>query len=132
MSTTLRSSRIWWTPSDRSSVLESWPRKRPEKLHADKAYDFGRCRGVLRRRGIKSRIARKGKDTSERLGKHRWVVERTLAWLARYRRLLVRHERRGDIHEAFLYLGCALVCLCYAKVRSQNAEQPATKLATPE
>jgi IS5 family transposase len=36
------------------------PRKRPEKLHADKAYDFARCRGVLRLRGIKSRIGRRG------------------------------------------------------------------------
>ena len=89
------------------------PRKRPRKLHADKAYDFPRCRGVLRRRGIKSRIARRGKDTSERLGRHRWVVERTLAWLARYRRLAVRYERRADIHEAFLRLGCSLICVNY-------------------
>ena len=87
------------------------PRKRPEKLHADKAYDTKKCRAVLRRRGIKSRIARRGKDTSERLGRHRWVVERTLAWMARHRRLLVRYERRADIHEAFVHLGCALMCL---------------------
>jgi transposase len=87
------------------------PRRRPKKLHADKAYDFPHCRAVLRRRGIKVRIARRGKDTSERLGRHRWVVERTLAWLARYRRLLVRYERRADIHEAFVRLGCALICL---------------------
>jgi transposase len=87
------------------------PRKRPEKLHADKAYDAKKCRKALRKRGIKSRIARKGKGTSERLGRHRWVVERTLAWLSRYRRLLVRHERRADIHEALLRLGCSLICL---------------------
>ena len=59
------------------------PRKRPEKLHADKGYDAKKCRKALRKRGIKSRIARKGKESSERLGRHRWVVERTLAWLAR-------------------------------------------------
>ena len=89
------------------------PRKRPAKLHADKGYDFPRCQKALRRRGIKARIARKGKDTSERLGRHRWVVERTLAWLARYRRLSVRYERRADIHEAFLHLGCSLIYLNY-------------------
>jgi transposase len=89
------------------------PRKRAEKLHADKGYDFPRCRKALRERGIKSRIARRGIETSERLGRHRWVVERTLAWLARYRRLSVRYERRADIHEAFLYLGCSLICLNY-------------------
>jgi transposase len=78
----------------------SRPRKRPMKLRADKAYDFARCREALRKRGIKARIARRGIDSSERLGRHRWVVERTLTWLARYRRLAVRYERRDDIHEA--------------------------------
>ena len=91
------------------------PRKRPAKLHADKAYDFPRCREALRKRGMKARIARRGIDSSERLGRHRWVVERTLAWLARYRRLSVRYERRDDIHEAFLHLGCSLICLNYLK-----------------
>jgi len=62
------------------------PRKRPKKLHADKGYDFLRCRRALRKRGIKARIARRGVDSSEKLGRHRWVVERTLAWLSRYRR----------------------------------------------
>jgi transposase len=86
------------------------PRKRPEKLHADKGYDYRRCRETLHERGIKARISRRSIDTSERLGRHRWVMERTLAWLGRYRRLKVRYERRADIHQAFLSLGCALVC----------------------
>ncbi len=89
------------------------PRKRPEKLHADKAYDSKGCRGALSERGIKVRIARKGKESSQKLGRHRWVVERTLAWLARCRRLAVRYERQADIHEAFLHLGCSLICLNY-------------------
>jgi transposase len=85
-------------------------RKRPAKLHADKGYDYPRCRQALRCRHIQGRIARKGIDSSARLGRHRWVVERTLAWLNRYRRLTVRYERRADIHQAFLTLGCALIC----------------------
>ena len=85
-------------------------RKRPDKVHADKAYDIPRCRAALRQRHIKVRIARKQVDSSARLGRHRWVVERTLAWLNRYRRLTVRYERRADIHQAFLTLGCALIC----------------------
>jgi transposase len=85
-------------------------RKRPAKAHADKAYDIPRCRRALSQRHIKVRIARKGIDSSERLGRHRWVVERTLAWLNRMRRLTVRYERRADIHDAFLTLGCALIC----------------------
>jgi transposase len=87
------------------------PRKRPAKLHADKAYDIPRCRQALRQRRIKVRIARKGLDSRQRLGRHRWVIERTLAWLSQFRRLTVRYERRQDIHEAFLSLGCALLCV---------------------
>src|SRR5260221_711190 len=85
------------------------PRKRPVKLHADKGYDYPRCRQALRARGIIPRIARRGIESSERLGRYRWVVERTLSWLNRFRRLKVRYERRADIHQAFLSLGCALV-----------------------
>ena len=85
-------------------------RQRPNKLHADKAYDIPRCRRALSQRHIKVRIARKGRDSSEKLGRHRWVVERTLAWLGQYRRLTIRYERRADIHDAFLTLGCALIC----------------------
>jgi transposase len=44
------------------------------------------------------------------LGRYRWVVERTLAWLHQFRRLRIRYERRDDIHEAFLILGCAIIC----------------------
>ena len=68
----------------------------------------------MSKRGIKSRIARKGIESSEKLGRHRWVVEMTLAWLlAKYRRLTIRYERRDDIHEAFVHLGCSLICLNY-------------------
>ena len=45
----------------------------------------------------------------------RWVVERTLAWLHRFRRLALRYERRADVHEAFLTLGCALITWRYLK-----------------
>ena len=74
------------------------PRKRPKKLHTDKGYDFPCCRKSLRKKGITPRITRRSVEPSERLGRHRWVVERTLAWLNRYRRLKVRYERRADVH----------------------------------
>mgnify|MGYP001029745728 CR=1 FL=1 len=86
------------------------PRKRPEKLHADKGYDVRRCRRYLHRRGIKVRIARKGVESKARLGRHRWVVERTIAWLHRFKRLLIRYERLESMHQALLDLGCALIC----------------------
>lgn len=80
-------------------------RFRPEKLHADKGYDFAFCRRALRERNILPRIARRGVESSERLGRFRWVVERTGAWLNQFRRLRIRWERRDDVHEAFLLIG---------------------------
>lgn len=74
----------------------------PRKLHADKAYDHRRCRDECRARGIKPRIARRGVDTSQRLGRHRWVVECAHASMARLRRLAARYERREDIHRPSL------------------------------
>jgi Transposase DDE domain len=68
------------------------------------------CRRVLRHRGITPRIARRGIEDSQRLGRHRWKVERSLAWLLAYRRLIVRYERRADILTALLHLACALIC----------------------
>ncbi len=89
------------------------PRRRPLKVHADKAYDARWVRVALRRRGIAVRIARRGVESSARLGRPRWVVERTFSWLNRYRRLRVRYERRADIPLALVLLGCALICWRY-------------------
>jgi transposase len=86
-------------------------RKRPAKLHGDKAYDHPRCRRACRKRRVVPRIARRGVESSERLGRHRWVVEQTLAWFGRYRRLALRYERRTDILEGFHLLAAALICL---------------------
>jgi transposase len=85
------------------------PRRRPDKLHADKAYDHRFCRRECRRRRITPRIARRGIDSSEKLGRHRWVAERTLAWFDRFRRLIIRYERRDDIHLGLTTLGAALI-----------------------
>jgi transposase len=89
------------------------PRKRPAKLHGDKAYDSLPLRRALRARGITPRFARRGIDSSERLGRHRWVVERTLSWLLGFRRLSVRYERRANLLQGLLHLACALLCLRY-------------------
>ena len=86
------------------------PRKRPKKLHADKAYDDGALRVALRERGITPRIARRGVESSVRLGRHRWVVERTISWQQGFRRLRVRDEKRDDIHEALVHLANAMIC----------------------
>lgn len=87
------------------------PRKRPSKLHADKGYDFARCRIACRVLHITARIARRGIESAERLGRYRWVVERTIAWLHQFKRLAVRRDRRADIHRAFLSFAAGLICL---------------------
>jgi transposase len=55
-------------------------------------------------------LAKRRTEHGSGLGRWRWVVERTFAWLSQFRRLRVRYDKRADIHEAFLALGCALVC----------------------
>lgn len=74
-------------------------RRKPGKLHADKA-----------KRGIRHRIARKGVETSQRLGRHRWSIECTMARLAGCRRLHRRYERKAEHFLAFTSLACTLIC----------------------
>ncbi|GAA5115250.1 hypothetical protein GCM10025762_29590 [Haloechinothrix salitolerans] len=85
-------------------------RRKPGKLHGDKAYNSAERRVWLQRRGIVPRLARIGIETSQKLGRHRWVVERSIAWLAGYRRLTIRYERRADAFKGFLALAAALTC----------------------
>jgi transposase len=83
---------------------------KPAELRADKAHDSADRRRWLRERRITPRIARQGIESKERLGRYRWKVERTIAWLSGYRRLTVRYERDGNLFAAFLALAAALTC----------------------
>jgi transposase len=87
-------------------------RRRPGKLHGDKRYDHNHLRRWLRGRGITPRIARNGADSSQRLGRHRWTIERTMAWLARCRRLHRRYERTASHFLAFTNVARTLTCYC--------------------
>jgi transposase len=89
------------------------PRHRPHRVQGDRGYDSQPHRDELRRRGIASNLARRNTEHGSGLGKHRWVVERTIAWLHQFRRLRIRYERRDDIHQAFMAIGCALICFNY-------------------
>jgi transposase len=86
------------------------PRRRPGKLHADKGYDYPRCRRYLRRRRIGVRIARRGIEDSTRLGRVRWVVERTISWLLGFRRLALRYDRTATTLSPLLSLAATLIC----------------------
>jgi transposase len=85
-------------------------RRRPAKLHGDKGYDFADLRHWLRDRGIIPRIARRGTESSQRLGRHRWVVERTVSWLNICRRLHRRYERKPEHFLAFAGIAATLIC----------------------
>jgi transposase len=87
------------------------PRKRPDELLADRAYDAeAKIRKPLRKRGIRPLIAHRNTEHGSGLGKYRYVVEACFDWLFNWRRLRVRYEKRPDIHDAFLFLGCAMIC----------------------
>ncbi|AOR29874.1 IS5 family transposase [Streptomyces fodineus] len=83
---------------------------KPKRIYADKAYDVPHLRKWLWGKHIGVRIARKGIDTSERLGRRRWVIERTISRLSGYRRLSLRYERHPRNYLAFLGLATALCC----------------------
>jgi transposase len=86
------------------------PLVKPKFVQADRGYDCERYRTLLRQRGICPQIGKRGSEHGSHLGTTRWVVERTIAWLHQFRRLRVRYERRADMHEGLLRLGCIMIC----------------------
>ncbi len=86
------------------------PRKRPDCVQGDRAYDSEPHRAWLKTLGIEPLLAKRNTPHGSGLGVYRWVVERTLAWLHQYRRLRCRYERRPELHQAFMSLACGLIC----------------------
>jgi transposase len=86
------------------------PLQRPRRIYADRGYDHDLYRDKVRRFQIVPHIARRGTEHGSGLGVHRWVVEGMIALLHWFRRLRIRWERRDDIHQAFITLGCAIIC----------------------
>jgi len=86
------------------------PRRRPQIVQGDRGYDSHEHRRWLRARHIQPLLAQRYTPHGSGLGKTRWVIERTIAWLHQFRRLRVRWERRDDIHYAFLVIGCIQIC----------------------
>ncbi|MEV6576085.1 IS5 family transposase [Streptomyces sp. NPDC051577] len=91
--------------------LRDRARHRPRRLFADRGYDFDKYRRLIRVRGITPKIARRGTLHGSGLGKTRWVVERTFAWLHQFKRLRIRYEIRADLHLGLLQLACSIICL---------------------
>lgn len=87
--------------------------QQPEKVYADRGYDSAANRQALEDRGIEPKIAQRGTEHGSGLGVYRWVVERTEAWLHNFGRLRHRTDRDSEIHNAFLNLGAALICMWF-------------------
>jgi transposase len=95
------------------------PRKRPERLVADRGYDSNKLRAALMRRGIEPIIParRNNRRATHQDGRklrryrHRWIVERTFAWLGHFRRLVVRYERLVTTYSGLFHLACAMLTL---------------------
>lgn len=92
--------------------------KLPERIIADKGYDWRALWERLKKRGVdliaphlRTRKHRFQDGRKLRRYKRRWIVERTNAWLFNFRRLTVRYERRIELFKAFLQLACALIAL---------------------
>jgi transposase len=85
---------------------------------ADKGYDSKAFRNRLRSRGIRPCIpyrrnkrSRPGRKPDLSGYRHRWLVERTFAWLGNFRRLVVRWERHAHTYLAFLLIACSFISL---------------------
>ena len=86
------------------------PRRKPKSVQGDRGYGFGWIIAAVRAMGIKSLLARRGSGHGSGLGKTRYVVERTLAWMGSPRRIKLCYERFGEHFQAFHELAACVIC----------------------
>ena len=103
------------------ATLESVPIPRPEPtpqepqgLCLDKGYDYDEVRQLAAAFGYTAHIRARGEEAQAIKREagykaRRWVVERTHSWLNRFRRILIRWEKKPENYLAMLHLACALV-----------------------
>jgi transposase len=85
----------------------------------DKAFDSDPLRNRLQHRGIelvcphkRNRVRPATQDgRALRRYRHRWIIERTIAWLGNFRRLVVRYDRSLKIYQAFFHIACFMIVL---------------------
>jgi len=88
--------------------------EQPQGMCLDKGYDYEEVRETLREFGFTAHVRSRGeeaKSIGEEAGKRarRWVVERTHSWMNRFRRILVRWDKKPEHYLAFLHFACALI-----------------------
>ena len=102
-------------------TFESIPVKRPKAtardpqgMCMDKGYDYTEARDLVAEFGFTEHIRSRGEEAlaiKKRAGfkARRWVVERTHSWMNRFRRILIRWEKRADTYVAMLHLACGII-----------------------
>lgn len=85
------------------------PKRKPDSLLADKAFDSAALRALLSWLGIEPRIAKR-RNGECGLGRLRWFIERTISWFHQFRRLRIRWDRNPDVHQVFLSLAATVIC----------------------
>jgi putative transposase len=99
------------------SIVVKRPRptkKRPQGMCLDKGYDYAEVRETLKEFGFTAHIRARGEEAQARkrhagARARRWVVERTHSWMNRFRRVLIRWDKKGENYLAFLHFACALI-----------------------
>jgi putative transposase len=99
------------------SIVVARPAPTPAQRQAmclDKGYDYDEVRATLTEFGFTAHIRSRGEESRAAAAEagqraRRWVVERTHSWMNRFRRLLIRWEKKPDNYLAFVHFACALI-----------------------
>ena len=99
------------------SLIVKRPRptkKRPQGMCLDKGYDYAEVRATLKEFGFTAHMRARGEEAKAikreaGFKARRWVVERTHSWMNRFRRVLIRWDKKVDNYFAFLHFACALI-----------------------
>lgn len=86
----------------------------PQGLCLDKGYDYEEVKAILQEFGFTAHIRARGEEAQalrQEAGfrARRWVVERAHSWMNRFRRLLVRWDKKPENYLAFLHFACGLI-----------------------
>lgn len=88
------------------------PRKSKQNLCLDKGYDFSEIERKITERGYIPHIRHKGEKKKRKRKRHstrRWVVERTNSWHNRFRKLLIRYEKKAENYLGLVHLACCII-----------------------
>jgi putative transposase len=102
----------------------------PQHLCLDKGYDYAAVRQTVLDFGYTAHIVARGQERHAKqqvpgYRARRWIVERTHSWMNRFRRLLIRWEKKVDRYRGFLYFACAWIAFRAAGVIAPLAQRAA-------